>query len=464
MADKTETGRMDMLHGPLAKKIFLFALPIAASSMLQQLFNSADVAVVGRFAEEGALAAVGSNTALVNLLVNVFVGLSVGANVVISQAIGQRRTQDVSAVVHTSMLFSLLCGVIAMLLGVAVSRPILTWMDAPADILDRAVLYLRIYCLGLPFIIPYNFGAAILRSIGDTRRPMICLIASGVLNVCLNLVLVIGFHLGVAGVAIATVTANLFNVSAVLVILCRETGMIQLRPRELRIKMPVLIRILRIGAPAALQSAVFSISNICLQTAINSFGSSAVAGLTASASLEFFGFFIISAFSQAAVTFTGQNYGAGQYERCRKILQICLVESMAASLVLCGIFLLGRNVFLRIYTTDPVELEYGVMRMTVLMPLLFLVPSYDVTGSALRGMGRSLLPAVITVLGSVVFRLFWIWAVFPGWSTLASLLAVYPISWVLTGCMMVVYYFYIRQRMSRERPPEGNYGPEKRIE
>lgn len=451
--------RTDMLHGSLADKIFWFALPIAASSMLQQLFNSADVAVVGRFAEEGALAAVGSNTVLVNLLVNVFVGLSVGANVVISQSIGHRRTEEVGAVVHTAMLFSLFCGLGSMVLGLLVSRPVLVWMGAPGDVLERAVLYLRLYCLGLPFIIPYNFGAAILRSVGDTKRPMYCLIVSGVLNVCLNLVFVIGLRMGVAGVALATVLANLFNAAAVVVILCRETGFIQLRLRELCIRKPILGRLLRIGAPAALQSAVFSLSNICLQTAINSFGSSVVAGMTAAANLEYFGFFIVGAFSQAATTFTGQNYGAGQYRRCRKILRICLAEAAGASLALCMVFLVGRGFFLRIYTTDPVELEYAVLRLQVMTPLIFITCTYDNTGSALRGMGHSLIPALITVLGTVVFRVFWVYTVFPYWKSLASLLAVYPISWVLTGGMMMCDYFYVRWRFLRsDLPGSGSSG------
>lgn len=466
---KQAQARTDMLHGSLADKLFWFALPIAASSMLQQLFNSADVAVVGRFAEEGALAAVGSNTVLVNLLVNVFVGLSVGANVVISQAIGHRRTEEVGTVVHTAMLFSLFCGLGSMALGLLASRPVLSWMGAPEDVLERAVLYLRLYCLGLPFIIPYNFGAAILRSVGDTKRPMYTLIISGILNVCLNLVFVIGFRMGVAGVALATVLANLFNAAAVVVLLCRETGFIQLRLRELRIRRAVLGRLLRIGAPAALQSAVFSLSNICLQTAINGFGSSVVAGMTAAGSLEFFGFFIIGAFSQAATTFAGQNYGAGQYRRCRKILRLCLAEAAGACLALCMVFLVFRDFFLRIYTTDPLELEYAALRLQVMAPLIFTTCTYDNTGSALRGMGHSLVPALITVLGTVVFRVSWVYTVFPHWNTLASLLAVYPISWLLTGTMMVSYYFYVRRRCLRSDAPDsedgsgqGDYGAETR--
>lgn len=443
-----QTGRsVDMLNGPMAKKIFLFALPIAASSILQQLFNSADVAVVGRFAEDGALAAVGSNTVLVGLFVNIFIGLSVGANVTISHYIGQNNEKEVGAVVHTAMLFSVLCGVAMMLTGILISRPLLIWIDSPADVLDRAVLYLRIYCVGMPFIIPYNFGAAILRSIGDTKRPMYCLTASGIMNVCLNLLLVIRFHMGVAGVAIATVVSNIFSTGAVFYILLREEGAIRLDLRRLKIEKASLWRIIRIGAPAALQSAVFSLSNICLQTGINSFGSRAVAGMTAALNFEFFNFYIINAFSQAAVTFAGQNYGAGKYDRCERTLRLCMLEGVAGTLILTAGFLLGRDFLIRIYTVQPEEIEYAMLRLIYIMPFIFIASSYEITGSALRGMGRSAAPAVFTVIGSVVFRVFWVYVVFAKWRSFLVLIIVYPISWALTGAMVVGYYFLSRKRL-----------------
>ena len=285
----------------------MFALPIAASSILQQLFNSADVAVAGRFAEAGALAAVGSNSVLVGLFVNLFVGLSVGVNVVVSQYIGQQRTKDVNSVVHTSVLFSILCGLIVMAVGLVSARFLHLIIDTPADVLDRAVLYLRIYCLAIPFITLYNFISAVLRSIGDTRRPMFCLIISGVLNVFLNLFLVIVFHLGVAGVAIATVISNIVSTGIIVWILCHERESIRLEFRKLRINTRQLKRVVWIGVPAAVQSAVFSISNICLQTAVNSFGSSAVAGMAAALNFEYFGYFIINAFAQTAITFIART-------------------------------------------------------------------------------------------------------------------------------------------------------------
>lgn len=438
---------MDMLHGPLLKRLILFALPIAASSILQQLFNSADVAVAGRFAESGALAAVGSNSVLVGLFVNLFVGLSVGVNVIIAQYIGQRRTKDVGVVVHTAILFSMICGILMMITGLFLSRYLLVLIDTPEDVLERALLYLRIYCLGMPFIIPYNFGAAILRSTGDTKRPLYCLIASGLLNICLNLLLVIVFRLGVAGVAIATVVSNIFSTGIVLYILSHENEMIRLHWSKLGLNGAALRRIISIGAPAALQSAVFSVSNICLQTAINAFGSSAVAGMTAALNFEYLGYFIVSAFAQAAVTFIGQNYGAAQYERCKKVLKLCLAGGIIGTVFVVSAFILGRGILIRIFTVDPVEIEYAMMRFVYVMPFLFLTSTYEVVGFALRGMGRSLAPAFFTLLGTVVFRVFWVYVIFPVWNSFQSLIIVYPVSWLLTGGMVVTYYLFCRRRL-----------------
>lgn len=460
MKEETEQSQgsenaLDMLHGPLLKKIIFFALPIAASSILQQLFNSADVAVAGRFAESGALAAVGSNSVLVSLFVNLFVGLSVGTNVVIAQYIGQKRTKEVGTVVHTSIRFALICGLAMMVVGLVLSRFLLEIVDTPADVFARALVYLRIYCIGMVFIIPYNFGAAILRSIGDTRRPLYCLIASGILNICLNLFLVIVFHLGVAGVAIATVISNGFSASIVLYILCHENGMIRLCWERLQIQGADLKKIIQIGAPAALQSAVFSLSNICIQTAVNGFGSSAVAGMTAALNFESIGYFIVSAFSQTGVTFIGQNYGAGQYGRCKKILRLCLTSGILGTIVVSFAFIFTRNTVIRIFTVDPAEIEYAMARFLYAIPFLFLTNTYEVIGSALRGMGRSTLPAIFTVLGTVVFRVFWVYVVFPLWNSFQMLILVYPVSWVLTGGMMILYYFWQRGKLFGKAPKKA---------
>lgn len=438
---------LDMTQGPLVKRLLYFALPIAASSMLQQLFNSADVAVAGRFAEEGAIAAVGSNSVLVGLFVNLFVGLSVGANVVVSQYIGQRREREANDAVHTAILFSVICGVVMMFISLAASRFMLELIDTPSDVLERAVTYLRIYCLGIPFIVPYNFCAAILRATGDAKRPMYILIASGLLNIVLNLFFVIVFGIGVAGVAIATTISNFVSMTAIVVILCREEGVAHLELRRLRIEREPLRRVLQIGLPAAVQSVVFSISNVCLQSAINGFGSSAVGGMTAAINFENMAYYAINAFSQAAVTFTGQNYGAAKYDRCRKILKICAIEGVIGGEALALLFLLGRNVLIRIFTVDPAEIEYAMIRLWNVLPFIFIEVSYEITGSSLRGMGRSTMPALFTVIGTVVFRVFWVYVVFPHTQSLSSLLIVYPISWTLTGGMMVIYYFAVRKKI-----------------
>ena len=368
------SNQMDMLNGSIFDKILLFALPLAISSILQQLFNSVDVAVVGRFASSEALAAVGSNSSVISLLINLFVGISVGANVVIANYIGQGKTEKIQDAVHTVMIISLISGVFLLVLGLMIARPILEIMGTPENVIDLAVLY-------MPFLMIYNFGAAVLRSKGDTKRPLYCLIISGVINACLNLLFVIVFKLSVAGVAIATVIAD--GVSAVLIIyfLMNEEETIRLRLNKLKIKKSELIKVIKIGVPAGV---VFSVSNVCIQTAINSFGSDAVAGSATGLNFEYFTYFTISAFVQAAVTFTSQNYGARNFKRCKKIF----VYSMISSVVICGlmsaIFVVGRDFFAEIYTTDKAVLEYASIRMVHVLLFECLASSYEIGGAALR--------------------------------------------------------------------------------
>ena len=365
------SNQMDMLNGSIFDKILLFALPLAISSILQQLFNSVDVAVVGRFASSEALAAVGSNSSVISLLINLFVGISVGANVVIANYIGQGKTEKIQDAVHTVMIVSLISGVFLLVLGLMIARPILEIMGTPENVIDLAVLYLHIYFLGMPFLMIYNFGAAVLRSKGDTKRPLYCLIISGVINACLNLLFVIVFKLSVAGVAIATVIAD--GVSAVLIIyfLMNEEETIRLRLNKLKIKKSELRKVIKIGVPAGLN-------------------------------FEYFTYFTISAFVQAAVTFTSQNYGARNFKRCKKIF----VYSMISSVVICGlmsaIFVVWRDFFAEIYTTDKAVLEYASIRMVHVLLFECLASSYEIGGAALRGLGYSMTPAVLTVLGSCV--------------------------------------------------------------
>ena len=434
------SNQMDMLNGSIFDKILLFALPLAISSILQQLFNSVDVAVVGRFASSEALAAVGSNSSVISLLINLFVGITVGANVVIANYIGQGKTEKIQDAVHTVMIVSLISGVFLLVLGLMIARPILEIMGTPENVID----------LGMPFLMIYNFGAAVLRSKGDTKRPLYCLIISGVINACLNLLFVIVFKLSVAGVAIATVIAD--GVSAVLIIyfLMNEEETIRLRLNKLKIKKSELIKVIKIGVPAGLQGVVFSVSNVCIQTAINSFGSDAVAGSATGLNFEYFTYFTISAFVQAAVTFTSQNYGARNFKRCKKIF----VYSMISSVVICGlmsaIFVVWRDFFAGIYTTDKAVLEYASIRMVHVLLFECLASSYEIGGAALRGLGYSMTPAVLTVLGSCVFRLIWIYTVFNKFRSFEMLMNVYPVSWVITGIAVLIAYAIVRKKLFKE--------------
>lgn len=431
-------GQVDMLHGKLLKKLVLFAVPLAASSILQQLFNAVDIAVLGQFATSQDQAAVGCTSAVINMFLNLFLGISVGANVVIATYIGQREEARVRAAVHTAMLVALVSGVMMTVVGLLTARPILELIQTPANVLDKAALYLQIYFAGMPFIMVYNFGAAIMRSVGDTKRPLICLTVSGVLNAGLNIFLVAVCGMDVDGVAIATVVSNVVSCAVVVWMLCREQSAIRLSLRELRVDRELLGRMLAIGLPAGLQSTVFTFSNVCIQSTLNSFGTSAVAGSSAALNYEFFAYFPVVAFGQAAVTFISQNYGAGQYGRCRKIF----LQTMALGLLFgegMGLaFVFGKELFAGFFSTDPEVLEYAYVRICTLLPFYFLVPLYEIGGAALRGAGHSLAPAILTVLGTCVLRLIWVFTVCRIYHSYKMLMIVYPLTWLLTGAAMIV--------------------------
>lgn len=432
--------KVDMLNGPLFMKILIFALPLAASSLLQQLFNSVDVAVVGRFASSKALAAVGSNAPVISLLINLFVGISMGANVVLSNHLGQRDDEGVRRTVSTVSLVSVVSGVLLMLIGIGVSRPILELMDTPADVLDMAVLYLRLYFVGIPFFLIFNFGAAILRSVGDTRRPLYILVVAGVINTVLNLVLVICFGLGVEGVAIATAIANMVSAACIVVLLRREKGALQLQFNHMRIYGKELRRMLQIGVPAGLQGMVFSLSNVVVQSAINDYGSAAIAGSAAAVNFEYYCYYIIVACNGAAISFIGQNYGAGKYDRVRRIFRICMLMGLVGCFAANALFTWQNHFFLSFFTADPEVIHYGAIRMQGVLLFQFLACSYEISGSALRGMGESMLPTIMTVFGTCVLRMVWVFVVSPHYHGFAQLLQVYPLSWVLTGAMVLVAY------------------------
>lgn len=444
---KIKKKQMDMIHGSMFYKILFFALPLAASSILQQLFNSADVAVVGRFAGSAALAAVGGNSPVINLLINMFVGLSIGANVIIANFIGQGREDKVKEAVHTVMSVALISGVSLLVIGIIIAKPILLMINTPSEVINLAVLYLRIYFLGMPFVMVYNFGAAILRSTGETRKPLYCLIISGIINILLNLLLVIVFHLSVAGVAIATVIAD--GVSAFLVVyfLSHSDDVIRLNIRELSLNKEIVVKVIKIGAPAGLQGVVFSLSNVFIQSAINGFGTHAMAGSSAGLNYEYFTYYMINAFNQTAVTFTSQNYGAKDLERCKRAFRISLVTGMALTLVMSFIFVGATDFFAGIYTNDPVAIKYAIIRMKHVTLLECLTGVYEISGGALRGMGHSLLPALLTVIGSCGFRVVWLYTVFKVVPTFTMLMNVYPVTWVITGTMVMTSYLIIRKRI-----------------
>ena len=442
----TSKKTMDMTHGSLWNKILIFALPLAASSILQQLFNSVDTAVVGRFASSQALAAVGSNSSLISLLINLFIGISLGSNVVIAHYIGQKSEGNIHAAIHTAIVVAMISGVFVMIFGQFIARPVLLLMGTPEDVIQLAVLYLRIYLLGMPFIMLYDFGSSILRSTGDSRRPLYSLIVAGVVNTILNLILVIGFKLSVAGVAIATVISNMVSSGIVMYILLHESEPIRLELRKLTIVPIELKKILSIGIPAGLQGMMFSIANVCIQSTINSFGSNAIAGSAAALNFEFFAYFLVNAFAQAAVTFTSQNYGAGEPERCKKIFRISMVFSLVSCGLLSGIFVLGRGFFLRIYTTDQAVLEFATQRLLIATTLELLTSVYEISAGAMRGLGHSLLPAIITFVGSCVLRLVWISTACRMVHEFWVLLIIYPISWVVTGIAMRIAYGCIRKK------------------
>lgn len=435
-----------MLHGGLAGKLILFAIPLAFSSILQQLFNSADVAVVGRFAGSAALAAVGSCVALVGIFVNLIVGLAVGPNAALANLIGQGQRNRISGMVHTILTFGMILGVVLMGLGFLTARTVLEASGTPESVINEALLYIRIYFIGIPFMTIYNFGAAILRSYGDTKRPMYYLVLSGTVNVILNLIFVICFGLGVEGVAISTTISNMLSTALVLVHLHGKEDEFQFRFHKMHIEWKDLKRVLMIGIPAGIQGAIFSVSNVFIQSGINSFGEDAIAGSSLALNFEYFTYDIANAFAQAAVTFTSQNFGAGNLKRCRKTFWLCLLFGMGFTEILSIVFMIWDNFFVSIYTISDAVAVYGLIRMHHVCSLEGLTATYEVESAALRGMGKSLEPSIITILGTVVFRMIWMVTVFKWIPTYDMLMNVYIASWVFTGGLIfIVYVLYMRK-------------------
>lgn len=442
------TYEMDMCNGPLLKKILLFSIPLMLSGILQLLFNAADMIVAGRFAGSVALAAVGATASLINLLINVFVGLSVGANVAIAHFYGAKQDEDLQQTVHTAISLSLLCGIFLSVIGYLSASPLLSLMGTPDDILPHSVIYMKIYFIGMPVTLLYNFGSAILRAVGDTKRPLYYLLAAGVINLILNLIFVIALGMGVAGVALATILSQ--TISAVLILYClmKDKGTCHLELRQLRLYPDKVMKILKVGLPAGFQGAIFAISNVLIQSSVNSFGSVAVAGNTAALSLEGFVYNSMNAFHQTALSFTGQNMGARQINRVKRILMICLICVTVTGMVmgLGGLFI-GKEL-LSLYATETEVIAFGLRRMKIIFSTYFLCGAMDVMVGSIRGMGYSVMPMIVSLLGACGLRILWIFTIFSGHRTPEMLYLSYPVTWMITFLAHVLCFTIITKCFS----------------
>ena len=444
---------INMCEGPILGKVLIFSIPLMLSGILQLLFNAADVIVVGRFAGSQSLAAVGSTSALINLLINVFMGFSVGVNVLVARYYGGRKERDVSETVHTAVTLSLVCGLILVAVGLALTRPLLELMGTPDDVIDKAVLYMQIYFIGMPANMLYNFGSAILRAVGDTKRPLYYLSAAGVVNVILNLISVIIFHMDVAGVALATIISQAISALCVLRCLMRHESCLKIRLGELKIHKEKLMGIVKVGLPAGMQGAIFSISNVLIQSSVNSFGSIAMAGNTAAQNIEGFIYNAMVAVYQANLSFTSQNYGAGKFSRINRIMFICIgVVSVVGFSI--GVLAYGAGTsLLSIYSSDPEVIAYGMTRLQIIGLTYFTCGIMDTMVGSIRGIGYSVLPMLVSLTGACLFRIIWIFTIFQWSHTLLTLYISYPASWVLTATAHIVCFFLIRKKLpDTDRP------------
>ncbi len=445
MEKRKRSLAIDILNGSMWDKILRYALPVAATGILGQLFNASDIAIVGNFAQGdtvAAVAAVGANGPVIGLLLNIFIGIALGANVVIANAIGRGDSNTVSRAVHTSIVAAVIGGIIVGTLGQLVAEPVLSMLQVPEDVFPLALKYMRIYLLGLPVIFLYNFEAAIFRSAGDTKTPLIALALSGVLNVILNLFFVIVLNKTVDGVAIATVLANVVSSVVLLRRLLRSELFIHVEFKNLRIDWKILWRILKIGVPAGIQGAVFSLSNIVVQSAINSLGKVTMAASSAAFNVEVMAYYILNSFGQACTTFVGQNYGAGQIDRCRKALKLCLIESVIATACAVCIALLSGKYLIALFNNDPEVIRLGMVRMKFIFMSYIFSTIYDCMSGYMRGFGISLTPALLTIFGVCGTRIIWIYTVFPASQTFETIMQVYPISlainMVLIFCALLI--------------------------
>ena len=442
---KKQNG-IDMLHGPLPLKIILFAIPLALSSILQQLFNSADAVIAGQYIGSSALAAVGGVAPIISLFIATFVGLSIGSNVLIAVYIGRGELGRVRGGIQTTVIVALTCSLLMTVLGIVLTDPILEAVNVPQDAWDEARQYLHVYFAGVVFFVVYNFGSAVLRAKGDTRRPLYALALSVALNVILNYVAVVVCDAGVSGIALATVISNIVSSGMIVFYLLREEETFRLSFSGFHASKADLRSLLYVGVPAGLQGAVFALSNVVIQGAINSFGTDATAGSAAAMNYEYYTYFFTSAFSQAAVTFIGQNYAAKQYDRCDSVMKFCMGASVGITLALSVLFVGLGDISLGVFTTEAGALSFGTIRMWQVELLECMPCSYEITAAGMRGMGWSVLPTVVVIVGSCLLRIVYVIAIFPAISSFENLMPIYPITWIITGSVMIALYFIARKR------------------
>lgn len=441
MEKELKKQKLDMLNGSMWNKLPVFALPIAATGILEQLFNASDIAIVGNFAQTdktAAVAAVGANSPIIGLILNLFIGIALGANVVIANAIGRDDKQTVQKAVHTSMVVSVIGGVLVAIIGELIAEPLLTVLNVPDDVLELALLYLRIYFLGMPVILLYNFEAAIFRSIGETKMPLIALTLSGILNVLLNLFFVIVLKMSVNGVATATVLANVVSAGILYIKLVKSDKYIKVEFKKLRIDGKVFAKIMQIGLPAGIQSAVFAVANIVIQGAINSLGTVVIAASSAAFNIEIVAYNVMNSFSQACTTFVGQNFGANKLDRCKKTLFLCLIEDAIASGTAILIVLITGKFLLSIFNNNPEVIEIGYTRLVIIFIAYIFSMLYEVMSGYLRGFGFSLVPAILTTVGVCVLRIIWINTVFPANRTFVTIMTAYPVSLATTAVLIFI--------------------------
>ncbi len=451
--ERAKAHVMNMCEGPILKKLLLFAIPLMASSLLQLLFNAADIIVVGQFAGKNSLAAVGSTSSLINLLVNLFMGLSVGANVLVAQFFGAKKEKELSETIHTAIMLSLISGVVLMFVGIIGAPYILNMMQTPKEVLDLAVVYLQIYFVGMPAMMLYNFGAAILRAIGDTKRPLYYLFAAGVVNVAFNMIFVIVFHWDVFGVGLATTISQMISALLVLRCLMKETGALQLQVKSLKIHKDKLLKILQIGLPAGFQGTLFSLSNVFIQSSINSFGATVIAGNSAASNIEGFVYVSMNAFHQATISFTSQNYGARKYKRIGRILllaELCTV--IVGTFFGAGAYLAG-PVLLRLYTTSSAVVDAGMVRLLWICVPYALCGIMDVMVGALRGIGCSVVPMFVSLIGVCALRLVWLGTVFQidKYHRIETVYVIYTITWTITAIAHLITFLMMKNRIQKRR-------------